>query len=169
MGLITPFADKTPVIAPSAFVDVSARIIGDVHIGDGASIWPMAVIRADSAPVRIGRRSAVLDLALIEAPEDLPVMIEEDAIISHGAIIHGAYVEKEVLIGIGAVLLDGVHVGRGSIVAAGSLVTAGTRIEPFSLVLGTPARVIRRTTDDELQRTLRQVSDLVQKSARYPR
>ncbi len=138
MALISPFDGKTPSVAASAYVDISARLIGDVHIADEASIWPMAVIRADSESVRIGFRSAVLDLALIEAPEGLPVTIGQQVIVSHGAIIHGASLSDNVLVGMGAILLDGVQVGTGSIIGAGSLVTAGTRIDPFSLFLGNP-------------------------------
>lgn len=123
---ITPYGNKIPSIHTDAFVDISARIIGDVKVDQGASIWPMAVLRADSAEIRIGWHSAVLDLALLEATEDHPVWVEEETIVSHGAIIHGARIQSRALVGIGAIILDGAVVSTGSIIGAGSLVPPGT-------------------------------------------
>ena len=148
-------------------MDVSARIIGDVTIARGCSVWPMAVIRADSAPLRIGIRSAVLDLALIEAPKGHPVLLEDEVLVSHGAMVHGASIETGVLVGIGAILLDGVHIAAGSIIGAGSLVTAGTRIPPCSLVLGSPGKVIRQTTEQERENIRLQIAELFEKSRSF--
>jgi len=128
--LITPFRDKTPDIHPDAFVDRSARIIGDVVIDKGANIWPMAVLRADSAEIMVGRNAAILDLALVEAPEGFPVIIEMEALISHRAVVHGAQVKRGVLVGIGSIILDGAIISSGSIIGAGSVVPPGTRIPP---------------------------------------
>ena len=91
-SLITAFGGKIPVIHPKAYVDISARIIGDVSVASGASIWPGAVIRADSELIRIGERAVVLDLALLESPEGNPAILEDEALVSHGAVIHGAYI-----------------------------------------------------------------------------
>jgi len=99
----------------------------------GASIWPMAVLRASNAQIRIGRGAAVLDLALLEAPEGHPVLVEEEALISHGAIIHGARVQSRALVGIGAIVLDGAVISSGSIIGAGSVIPPGTKIPPNSL------------------------------------
>ena len=148
-------------------MDVSARIIGDVTIARGCSVWPMAVIRADSASIRIGIRSAVLDLALIEAPKGHPVLLEDEVLVSHGAMVHGASIETGVLVGIGAILLDGVHIAAGSIIGAGSLVTAGTRIPPCSLVLGSPGKVIRQTTEQERENIRLQIAELFEKSRSF--
>jgi len=161
---ITPYGGKKPNIHPDAFVDVSARIIGDVQVDKGASIWPMAVLRADSAEIRIGRCAAVLDLALIEAPEGQPVWVEEEALISHGAIVHGARIGSRSLVGIGAIVLDGALICAGSIVGAGSLVPPGTEIPPNSLVLGIPGKVVRKTTPQERQTILEQLEQLHRKS-----
>jgi len=161
---VTAFGDKVPAIHPDAFLDVSARIIGDVRVDEGASIWPMAVLRADAAEVVVGPRAAVLDLALLEAPEGCPVRVEEESLISHGAIIHGAQIESRALVGIGAIVLENVLISSGSIIGAGSLVTTGTHIPPNSLVLGAPGRVIRRTTTEERQNIKDQVEVLYQKS-----
>jgi carbonic anhydrase/acetyltransferase-like protein (isoleucine patch superfamily) len=165
--LITAVGNLRPTIHPSAFIDPSARIIGDVAIAEGVSIWPMAVLRADSASITVGPRAAILDLSLLEAPLGHPVAIGAEAIISHGAIIHGATIEAAALVGIGAVVLDGAVVGRGSIVAAQSLVTAGTRIPEGSLVMGSPARIVRTVSEDEHRMLLDQVEGLFRKSRSY--
>jgi carbonic anhydrase/acetyltransferase-like protein (isoleucine patch superfamily) len=161
---ITPYGDKVPNIHPNAFIDISARIIGDVQVAEEASIWPMAVLRADSAQIRIDRRAAVLDLSLLEAPEGYPVWVEEESLISHGALIHGACIKSRALVGIGAIILEGALVSTGCIIGACSLVIAGTHIPPNSLVLGVPGKVIRETTPQERQTLLDQVEELNRKS-----
>lgn len=166
-GFITPFNDKAPSIHRDAFVDVSARVIGDVSVGPGASIWPGAVVRADSAPIRIGKRAAVLDLVLIEAPEGLAVEIEDEALVSHGALIHGARICTHALVGIGAIILDGAVVSTGSIIGAGSLVAPGTEIPPHSLIMGVPGKRIRETTAEERLNMGRQIEGLFRKSRSY--
>lgn len=164
---ISPFQDKSPVIHDSAFVDSAARVIGDVIIREGVSIWPMAVIRADEAPAVIGRGSALLDQSLVESPENLPVTVGEGSIISHGAIIHGAQIRSGVIIGAGAIVLDGAVVGEGSIIAAGAIVTPRTVIPPNSLVVGSPARILRETTTEEREGIRRQAAALFRKSRVY--
>lgn len=164
---ITHYQDKKPVIHREAFVDISTRIIGDVTIEAGASIWPMAVLRADSESIKIGKRAAVLDLVLIEAPKSYPVIIDEEAIISHSAVIHGAHIHTRALVGIGAIVLDGAVISSGSVIGAGSVVTAGTFIPPDSLVIGTPARVVRNTSEKERQNIMIQVEELCAKSLAY--
>lgn len=161
---ITPFMDKKPVIHPKAMVDVSARIIGDVQVQEGASIWPMAVLRADSAEIRIGRRASILDLAMLEAPEGHPVWVEDEALVSHGAMLHGASVESRALVGMGAIVLDGAFVSEGSIIGAGSLLPPGTRVPPNSLVLGVPGKVVRETTQQERESIMAQLAELHDKA-----
>ncbi|RLA84915.1 MAG: hypothetical protein DRG31_04360, partial [Deltaproteobacteria bacterium] len=161
---ITPYGGKRPRIHPDAFVDISARIIGDVRVQEGASIWPMAVLRATDAEIHIGQRAAILDLAFIEAPKGYPVRVEEEVLISHGAIIHGAQIQSHSLIGIGAIVLEGVVICRGSIIGAGAVIPPGTTIPPNSLVLGVPGRVVRETTPEERQGIMVQLRDLHLKS-----
>lgn len=163
---ITPYEGKKPDIHPQAFVDISARIIGEVLVAPEASIWPMAVLRADSAQINLGRRAAVLDLALLDAPDGHPVSVEEEAIISHNAVVHGATICSRSLVGIGAIVLDGAVVSTGSIIGAGSLVSSGKVIPPNSLVLGIPGKVVRETTKEERQNILDQVEELYRKSRR---
>jgi carbonic anhydrase/acetyltransferase-like protein (isoleucine patch superfamily) len=167
VNLITPFQDKTPNIHPDAFIDRSARIIGDVIIDKGANIWPMAVLRADSAKIMVGRNAAILDHALVEAPEGFPVIIEMEALISHHAVIHGAQVKSGALVGIGSIILDGAIISSGSIIGAGSVVPPGTRIPPNSLVMGMPGKIVRETTEDERARILVQINELYAKSQHY--
>jgi carbonic anhydrase/acetyltransferase-like protein (isoleucine patch superfamily) len=161
---ISAYRGKTPNIHSDAFVDISVRVIGAVKIEQDASIWPMAVLRADSAEVQIGRRAGVLDLALVEAPEGHPVRIEEEALVSHGATVHGATIESGALIGIGAIVLDGATVGTGSIVGSGSLITPGTLVPANSLVLGVPGKIVRETTAEERRTIWDQVEELYEKS-----
>jgi carbonic anhydrase/acetyltransferase-like protein (isoleucine patch superfamily) len=167
VNLITPFQDKTPNIHPDAFIDRSARIIGDVIIDKGANIWPMAVLRADSAKIMVGRNAAILDHALVEAPEGFPVIIEMEALISHHAVIHGAQVKSGALVGIGSIILDGAIISSASIIGAGSVVPPGTRIPPNSLVMGMPGKIVRETTEDERARILVQINELYAKSQHY--
>jgi carbonic anhydrase/acetyltransferase-like protein (isoleucine patch superfamily) len=165
--LITPFHDKTPKIHPDAYVDCSSRIIGDVIIEEGVSVWPMVVLRADSAAIYIKRSAAILDLSLVEAPKGYSVTIEEEALISHRAVIHGAHVQKRALVGIGAIILDGAVISSGSIIGAGSVVAPGTRIPPNSLVMGIPGKVVRETTEAEREFILEQIRELYSKSRLY--
>jgi carbonic anhydrase/acetyltransferase-like protein (isoleucine patch superfamily) len=167
VNLITPFGGKIPAIHPKAFVDISARIIGDVSVGSGASIWPGAVIRADSEFIRIGERAVVLDLALMEAPEGHPAILEDEALVSHNAVIHGAYICSRALIGIGAIILDGAVISSGSIIAAGSLVPPGTEIPPNSLVMGVPGKRVRAITEDERRSIMTQLQEVFKKSRGY--
>jgi carbonic anhydrase/acetyltransferase-like protein (isoleucine patch superfamily) len=164
---ITPYGNKVPSINTDAFVDVSARIIGDVHVDQGASIWPMVVLRADSAEIRIGKKTAILDLALIEAPEGYPVEVEDEALISHGAIIHGARIQSRALVGIGAIILEGALISKGSIIGSGTVVTPGTQIPSNSFVLGIPGKVVRNTTLHERQNMFDQLQQIHTKSRHF--
>lgn len=166
-GNISSFRGRSPAIDATAFVDISARVIGDVAIAEGVNIWPMAVLRADTASIFIERRAAVLDLGLIESPQGSPVTIGEASLVSHGAIIHGATVGTGVLIGVGAIILDNAVVNAGSIVAAGAIITPGTVIPPNSLVLGSPGRIIRQTTSAERDNLEKLVEELFVRSRVY--
>jgi carbonic anhydrase/acetyltransferase-like protein (isoleucine patch superfamily) len=165
--MVTQLGNAVPLIHDSVYVDPSARIIGSASIAEGVSIWPMAVIRADSSYITIGRHAAILDCAFVESPEGYPVVIEAEALISHGAIIHGACIESHSLVGIGAIVLDGALISSGSIIAAGSFIPAGARIPPNSLVMGTPGRVIREVKPGELANTKKQIELVYQKSRKY--
>jgi carbonic anhydrase/acetyltransferase-like protein (isoleucine patch superfamily) len=164
---LIPFKGKSPRLEEGIFIDPSSRIIGDVILKSGASVWPLAVLRADSEAIVIGTNSAILDKALVEAPMGHRVIIEEDVIISHGAILHGATVRKGALVGIGAIVLDGAEVGRDCIIASGSVVPPGTRIPEGSLAMGIPAKVVRPLSEKEMTAKREQLAELKEKSAEY--
>jgi carbonic anhydrase/acetyltransferase-like protein (isoleucine patch superfamily) len=139
-----------PTVHPSAFVDVSAQVIGDVHLGPESSIWMNCVVRGDVHYIRIGARTNIQDLSLVHVMRDThPTVIGDDVTIGHNAVIHGCTIENRCLIGMGAILLNGCHIGTGSIVAAGALVPEGMVVPPGSMVMGVPSKVRRRLTPDE--------------------
>lgn len=149
--MIRRFRDCVPAVDETAYVDQSAQVIGDVAIGPESSVWMNVVIRGDVNHVRIGRRSNVQDLTMVHVMRDThPTIIGDEVTIGHSAVVHGTTIEDRVLIGMAAVLLNGVHVGHDSIVAAGTLLTEGMRIPPRSLVMGRPGRVKRALTDEEV-------------------
>jgi carbonic anhydrase/acetyltransferase-like protein (isoleucine patch superfamily) len=142
--MIRPHRGRFPRVHPTAYIDDSAQVIGDVEIGEESSVWMCVVIRGDVHRIRIGRRSNVQDGTVVHVMKDShPTSIGDEVTIGHGALIHGCTVEDRCLIGMGAILLNGAHIGTGSIVAAGTLVTEGMRIPPRSLVMGSPGRVKR--------------------------
>jgi carbonic anhydrase/acetyltransferase-like protein (isoleucine patch superfamily) len=140
-----------PRVHPSAFIDDSAQVIGDVEIGEECGVWMCAVIRGDVHSIRIGRRSNIQDGTIVHAMTGThPTTIGENVTIGHGALIHGCTIESQVLIGMGAIVLNGARVGTGSIVAAGTLITEGMTVPPKSLVMGSPGKVKRLLTHAEI-------------------
>ena len=138
-------------VHPDAFIHPEAFVCGDVTLGARASVWPGAVIRADSAPIIIGESSNVQDGVVIHVDPGLPCTIGARVAIGHRAIVHGAVVEDDCLIAMGAIVLNRVVVGRGSLVGAGAVCSEGLVIPPNSLVLGVPGRIVR--SGDEALRT----------------
>jgi carbonic anhydrase/acetyltransferase-like protein (isoleucine patch superfamily) len=148
--VIRAFRSVHPRVHPTAFVDASAQVIGDVHLGAESSVWMNVVVRGDVNHVRIGARSNLQDLTLVHVMRDThPTIIGDAVTIGHSAVVHGCTVEDQCLIGMGAILLNGCRIGTGSIVAAGALVPEGMVVAPGSLVMGTPARVRRAVTPGE--------------------
>jgi carbonic anhydrase/acetyltransferase-like protein (isoleucine patch superfamily) len=146
---IERFDGIQPEIHESAFVAASADVIGRVKIGEFASIWYNATLRGDINDITIGPRSNVQDNAVIHLADHFGCHIGELVTVGHSAILHACEVKSEVLIGMGAIVLDGSVIGERSIIGAGALVTGGTIIPPGSLVLGSPAKVVRALTLDE--------------------
>jgi carbonic anhydrase/acetyltransferase-like protein (isoleucine patch superfamily) len=147
-----------PNIHPTAYVHPAAVVTGDVTLGARVSVWPTAVIRGDTDAIVIGPDTNVQDGTIIHVDHGVPTTIGARVGIGHRAIVHGATIEDDVLIAMGAILLNRVHVGTGSIIGAGAVCTEGMQIPPNSLVLGVPARVARETTDAERGR-IRQTVD----------
>jgi carbonic anhydrase/acetyltransferase-like protein (isoleucine patch superfamily) len=149
--VLRAYRGQLPRIAPSAFVDESAQVIGDVEIGDESSVWMCVVVRGDVHRIRIGRRSNVQDGTVVHVMNGThPTTIGDNVTIGHAAVVHGCTVEDQCLIGMGAILLNGVRVGAQSIVAAGALLTEGTVVPPRSLVMGSPGKVKRLLTHTEI-------------------
>ncbi|MEP7075465.1 MAG: gamma carbonic anhydrase family protein [Acidobacteriota bacterium] len=149
--MIRPFNGVHPKIRETALVTDDAIVIGDVEIGEDASVWFGSIVRGDVNYIRIGARTNIQDGTIIHVSSKThPTILEEEITVGHRVTLHGCHVERGCLIGIGAILLDGVRVGANSLVGAGSLLTPGTQIPPRSLVLGSPARVKRELTEDEL-------------------
>ncbi len=148
--IIRAFQGKAPRIAPSAFIADGCVIIGDVEIGEEASVWYNCVLRADVGQIRIGARSNVQDGSCLHMTTELShAIIGADCTVGHNAIVHGATVEDGCLIGMGSILLDNAVIGRQSLVAAGSVVPPRAVIPPGSMVRGTPGKVVRELTEQE--------------------
>jgi carbonic anhydrase/acetyltransferase-like protein (isoleucine patch superfamily) len=156
-----------PTIHPTAYVHPAAVVTGDVTLGARVSVWPTAVIRGDTDRIIIGPETNVQDGTIVHVDHGVPTMIGARVGIGHRAIVHGATIEDDVLIAMGAVLLNHVHVGTGSIVGAGAVCTEGMRIPPNSLVLGVPARVVRETTEAERDRIRKTVESYLQLQEEY--
>lgn len=166
--MIRKFEDKDPKLHPSAFVTDDAIVIGDVEIGEDASVWFGSIVRGDVNYIRIGARTNIQDGCVIHVSSRThPTILEEEITVGHRVTLHGCHIESGCLIGIGSILMDGVRVGANSLVGAGSLLTPGTQIPPRSLVLGSPARVKRELTKDELAFLDRSWRNYVELRAKY--
>jgi carbonic anhydrase/acetyltransferase-like protein (isoleucine patch superfamily) len=147
--MIRPYKDRQPRLGARAWVDVSAQVIGDVELGDDASVWMNTVVRGDVNRIRIGARTNVQDGCVLHVTARHETVLAEDVTVGHSVTLHGCTIERLCLIGIGAIVLNGAVVGEQSIVAAGALVPEGMQVPPRSLVMGAPARVRRETTEEE--------------------
>jgi carbonic anhydrase/acetyltransferase-like protein (isoleucine patch superfamily) len=148
-ALVMGFGGKDPQVDPEAFVSPTSVVIGEVTLGRGASVWYGAVLRADAGPIVVGADSNVQDNCTLHVDPGFPVTIGERVSVGHNAVLHGATVEDDCLIGMGATVLNGAVIGAGSLVAAQALVPQGMRVPPGSLVAGVPARVKRALSEEE--------------------
>lgn len=150
--MIRSYRSRWPQIAASAYIDPAAVVIGDVTIGEQASVWPAVVIRGDVHWIRIGARTNIQDGSVLHVMKDqFPLSIGDGVTVGHGVILHGCTIESRVLIGMGSILLNNVRVGAGSIIAAGTLVPEGTAIPPGSLFMGHPGKFRRALTPQDLE------------------
>jgi carbonic anhydrase/acetyltransferase-like protein (isoleucine patch superfamily) len=154
-------------IHPTAFIHPAAIVTGNVTIGARVSVWPTAVLRGDSEAITVGDDSNIQDGTIVHVDDDLPTTIGNRVAIGHRAIVHGATIEDDCLIAMGAILLNGVHVGSGSIVGAGAVCREGMKIPPNSLVLGVPAKVVRETTPEDRDRIRHTVESYLELQTRY--
>ena len=150
--MIRSYRGRWPKIAASAYIDPDAIIIGDVTIGERASVWPGVVVRGDVHWIRIGARSNIQDGSVLHVMKDqYPLILEENVTVGHGVILHGCTIESRVLVGMGSILLNNARVGTGSIIAAGTLLAEGTKVAPGSLFMGHPGKLRRTLTPEELE------------------
>jgi len=154
LTVLRAYRGVSPRVHPSAFIDDSAQVIGDVEIGEESGVWMNAVIRGDVHSICVGRRSNIQDGTIVHAQGAMsgahPTVIGDNVTIGHGALVHGCTIDDQVLIGMGAIVLNGGHVGTQSIVAAGTLITEGMKVPPRSLVMGSPGKVKRLLTQAEI-------------------
>ncbi len=167
MARIIEFNGHRPKIDPTVFLAPDVWVIGRVELREGVNVWTGTVIRGDDNTVVIDRRATVLEQCLIEAPLGGPVTIGEDALISHGVIIHGAQVGPRALVGIGAIVLDGAKIGEGSIIGAGALVPPRMEVPSGKLVLGIPGKVIRDVRESEVERVAEEHRRTLEKAEKY--
>ena len=156
-----------PTLAPGAWAAPSADLIGDVRLGARASVWFGAVIRADNTPIVIGEDSNIQDLAMCHSDPGAPLVIGARVTVGHQAILHGCTIADDCLIGMGAKILNGVVLESDCLVGAGALITEGKRIEAGSLIVGSPARVLRMLTEEEKMALRVSAAQYAEKAAHY--
>ncbi len=146
-----------PTLGSRVFIDPTAVVLGDVHLGDDSSVWPMTVIRGDMHRIRIGCRTSIQDGSVLHIthagpynPDGFPLLIGDDVTVGHKALLHGCTLENRILVGMGAIILDGAHVASDVVIGAGSLVPPGKTLDPGHLYVGTPVRAVRALSDREL-------------------
>jgi len=149
------------------FVAGNATVIGDITIGKEVGIWFGAVIRADKDRIEIGDRSNIQDNCVVHTSKGFPVRIGIDVSIGHGAILHGCTIDNRVLVGMGAIILNGAKVGEGSIIGAGSVITEGKDIPPHSVVIGVPGKIVKQTDPDQQQHILNNAASYIELAREY--
>ncbi|MFF8845330.1 gamma carbonic anhydrase family protein [Streptomyces sp. NPDC015127] len=148
-ALIAGVGGKEPSVDPDAFTAPTSVVMGEVTLAAGASVWYQSVLRGDGGPIVIGAQSNIQDNCTVHVDPGFPVTVGERVSVGHNAVLHGCTVEDDVLVGMGATVLNGAHIGAGSLIAAQALVPQGMRVPPGSLVAGVPAKVRRELTDEE--------------------
>lgn len=162
-----PFMGNYPRLASGVYVAEGAKIIGDVTIGEQSTVWFNAVLRGDLAPIVIGRRSNIQDGVVGHVNTDQPLIVEDGVSIGHAAIIHGCRIGRGTLIGMGAIVLNGADIGEYALVGAGAIVTENQVVPSYTLCLGTPAKVVRELTEQDLKRMKITAESYVSKGEQY--
>ena len=165
--MLRPYRGRRPVVAGSAYIDQSAQVIGDVEIGERVSVWPNVTIRADLAPVRIGDETNIQDNSALHEDFDAPLTIGERVVVGHSCTIHGCEIGNDCLVGMGSIILNNAKVGDECLIAAGSLVLERQEIPPRSLVMGSPAKVKRQLTDEEVERIRVNAQNYVERGQQF--
>ncbi|MGS5088152.1 gamma carbonic anhydrase family protein [Hydrogenophaga sp. A37] len=157
----------SPQVAPSAWVADNAQVIGDVSVGEGASVWFGTTVRGDTARIVIGAGSNIQDGSVLHADEGLPLNIGANVTVGHQVMLHGCTIGDESLIGIGAIVLNGAKIGKNCLVGAGALVTEGKQFPDGSMIIGSPARVTRQLTPEQIEGLRRSALHYTQNAERY--
>ena len=165
--MIRPFEDHVPQISGNAHVAQSAQVIGRVRLEAGASVWDCAVLRGDIDDIVIGENSNVQDGAVVHNSHGMPVLVGRNVTIGHRVVLHSCSIGDNSLIGMGAVLLDGVKVGKNCLIGAGALVTPNTVIPDGMMALGSPAKVVKPLSEAVLQANMANAAEYVQLATRY--
>ncbi len=165
--LILPFNNQVPSIHESVFIAKGAVVSGDVEIGEESNIWYNAVIRGDVAPTKIGKRVSIQDNCTLHQSPNIPLIIEDDVIIGHNAILHSCRIGKGALIGMGAIILDGAEVGEYAMIGAGALVPPGKKIPARAVAFGSPAKVNREVNEADYKDMDRILHSYVSKGKIY--
>lgn len=166
--MIRAFEGVTPTVPRSCYIEDTAILIGDVVMGEECSAWFHTVIRGDVNYIRIGNRTNVQDLCMLHVTHDThPLVIGAEVTIGHRVVLHGCTIQDRVLVGMGAIIMDGAVIGEDSVIGAGALVTEGVTIPPKSLVLGSPAKVKRAVSDQELAWIKESAQNYVNYARRY--
>jgi len=157
-----------PNVDAEAYVHEQATLIGQVTLAPGASVWPQAVLRADNEPIRIGTGSNVQDGAVLHTDPGFPLQVGDGVTIGHQAMLHGCTIGDNSLVGIQAVVLNGARIGKNCLVGAGALVTEGKAFPDNSLILGSPAKVVRQLSDEAIEALRTNALSYVGKASEYP-
>lgn len=153
---LEPYAGHTPLLADRVYAHASAVLIGDVRVGTGSSLWPGVVLRGDQGSIRVGEETSLQDGTIIHCTGGLSTTSVGDRVtVGHRVILHGCTIADDVLVGMGAIVMDNATVGRWSIIGAGAVVPAGVTIPERSLVVGVPGRVVRQVTEEEMEAAIR--------------
>ena len=152
MGTVVEYKGKRPVIGERVFLAEGARLIGDVTIGNDSSVFYNAVLRADLSSIVVGERTNIQDHVTVHLSLDEGVVIGNEVTVGHNAVLHACTIDDNVLIGMGAIVMDGAHIKKNCIVGAGAIVTQGKEFPEGSLILGSPAHVVRELTEDEIRK-----------------
>ncbi|MBD2869676.1 gamma carbonic anhydrase family protein [Paenibacillus arenilitoris] len=165
--MLLPYKGIVPTINEDVYIAEGVKIIGDVTVAEQSTIWFNAVLRGDLAPIRIGRSCNIQDGTIGHVNTNQPLLVEDEVSVGHGAIVHGCKIGRGTLIGMGAIVLNGADIGEYALIGAGSIVTENKKIPPYTLSIGSPAKVVRELTEDDLQRMKRTMESYVTKGIEY--
>lgn len=165
--MIIDFEGKTPKIDKSSFIAENATVIGDVTIGKNVGIWYNVILRGDVAPIIIGNNTNIQDGSVIHCDVGIPTLVGENVTVGHNVMLHACKIGNNSLIGIGSIVLDGAVVGENSIIGAGAIVTPRTKIPPYSMALGIPAKVVKKITKEEAAKLVEHAEEYIKLMMSY--